>query len=138
MTIARRSSRRDLVGAVGEDSFLWRDAAGNFHAIFHHGDARTRQDVGGHAFSGDGQQWELSESDAYAPNVTTEDGVRHRYARPQRPQLYLSDAGTPLMLILGVAGDHLNAGPGMCVPPNPNPGCDRSYTLGVPVVVRPR
>ncbi|KAH8054687.1 hypothetical protein JL722_8629 [Aureococcus anophagefferens] len=95
-------------------------------------DGRTREDLGGHAWSDDGgATWTLSETNAYGNNFTTFDGARHTFKRPQRPQLHVAADGTPLALVLGVAGDSV-AGPGSCRPPSSSPGCDRSWTLGVP------
>lgn len=117
-----------------EDPFLWRDARGHFHVLFHHGDARTREDLGGHAFSADGLAWDVSPSNAYPNNYTTADGVARTFKRPQRPQLLLDDDGLPRLLVLGVAGDFLHPGEhGQCAPPAAGPGCDKAWTLGVPV-----
>ncbi|KAH8072181.1 hypothetical protein JL720_11223 [Aureococcus anophagefferens] len=115
-----------------EDPFLWRAPDGVYHVLFHHSDGRTREDLGGHAWSDDGgATWTLSETNAYGNNFTTFDGARHTFKRPQRPQLHVAADGTPLALVLGVAGDSV-AGPGSCRPPSSSPGCDRSWTLGVP------
>ena len=121
-----------------EDPFLWRTADGNFHVLFHHSDGRTKEDLGGHAFSSDGgRTWTISATNAYGNNYT-QDGTPRRFKRPQRPQLHVSDDGAPLMLILGVAGDHLNpSDPGMCDPPSSGPNCDKSWTLGVPTRAYP-
>ncbi|KAH8074381.1 hypothetical protein JL721_1938 [Aureococcus anophagefferens] len=82
-----------------EDPFLWRAPDGVYHVLFHHSDGRTREDLGGHAWSDDGgATWTLSETNAYGNNFTTFDGARHTFKRPQRPQLHVAADGTPLAL----------------------------------------
>lgn len=134
-SVSRIASPRRSQYFQCEDPFLWRDARGNYHVLFHHGDARTKEDLGGHGFSSDGETWALSHTNAYGNNFTTsDDGVARRFKRPQRPQLLLDNDGAPRVLILGVAGDFLHSEEaGQCNPPSAGPGCDRSWTLGAPV-----
>ena len=97
----------DLGAAGTEDPFVYRDADGNFHAVFHHmyGYDTTAQwwldAAGGHAFSPDGASWTYT-GVAWGPATTTEqgdvvqftDGTSFRFTRRERPHLVFREDGT--------------------------------------------
>ena len=75
----------------GEDSFLWQDARGNFHMIFH-----VALNTGGHAYSSDGWSWTLSKDsegatiESYSSSVADTGGHQQYYG-----VLPLTSSGTP-------------------------------------------
>jgi len=74
----------------GEDPFIYRDARGNFHALFHDMEAGFPYQTtwsGSHAYSRDGLHWTWTPLPAYTSVVTYENGWIARYARRERPQL---------------------------------------------------
>ena len=77
------------------------------HALFHHADARTRTDEGGHSFSlDDGESWTFSRSNAYTANFTFADGSRARFKRVQRPQHAAPALATrPVSILSNSAGE---------------------------------
>ena len=81
-----------------EDSFMWRDARGNFHALFHAWDK-----IGGHAYSKDGLRWEYANVRAYSTEAELEDGGSVTYWRRERPRLIFDDSGEPTHLINGAS-----------------------------------
>ena len=83
-----------------EDPFLYADAAGNFHALFHNMGGCSA--VGCHAFSKDGFEWWLASSSPYTSHVVREDGSAIDLARRERPHLVLNAAGDPAFLSNGV------------------------------------
>jgi hypothetical protein len=84
-----------------EDSYLWVDPRGHFHALFHAFDATYS---GGHAYSRDGLDWAYSPTPAYSTTVETSPaggGGSVHYVRRERPHLVL-DGGQPTHLVTGV------------------------------------
>lgn len=67
-----------------EDSHMFRDAEGNYHALFHDFDA-----IGRHAYSADGDSWKLSSAPAYGLDLTTVSGKTLHVTRRERPHLLL-------------------------------------------------
>ena len=103
---------KDLFPSVGyrglEDMFVWLDARGNAHAIFHHMDNATCPNVGdlpacgGHAFSTDGISWTYS-GVAFGRSVAFTDGTAFDSTRRERPHLVMAaDGVTPVALTSGV------------------------------------
>jgi hypothetical protein len=84
-----------------EDSFMWRDVSGHFHALFH---AWAPVDVGAHAFSRDGLHWTLSPTRAYGTIVQTASGGAVQYSRRERPHLVLDASRRPTHLLSAVGG----------------------------------
>ena len=84
-----------------EDSFMWRDVSGHFHALFH---AWAPIDVGAHAFSRDGLHWALSPTRAYGTIVQTTNGGAVQYSRRERPHLVLDASRSPTHLLSAVGG----------------------------------
>lgn len=84
-----------------EDSFMYRDEVGHFHALFHIWDP-TEGKVGAHAFSRDGLYWQLSPLRAYTTRVNATDGSAIVYGRRERPHLILDRNRRPTHLISAV------------------------------------
>jgi len=72
-----------------EDPFLYRDARGNFHSLFHEYSAWS----GYHAFSRDGLHWSAAEP-AFNTTVNYSDGSFVRYGRRERPHLIFHANGS--------------------------------------------
>mmetsp|Transcript_35300 Transcript_35300/g.59832 ORF Transcript_35300/g.59832 Transcript_35300/m.59832 type:complete len:503 (+) Transcript_35300:16-1524(+) len=102
----------DLGAAGTEDPFLYIDAKGRFHAVFHHMYGTDTLDhwwllaEGGHAFSEDGINWTYTgvawgdPLDRKRGNVVTyKDGSTFRFTRRERPHLILDEHGNPTHLI---------------------------------------
>ncbi|KAH8895371.1 hypothetical protein GQ53DRAFT_50293 [Thozetella sp. PMI_491] len=94
-----------------EDTFLWRDKRGNWHAldhwlidlVEHPGQQWPR--VGAHIFARNlTGPWHFPLHEAYNSSVTFTDGSLQVFKRRERPKLYFSDDGelTPLYLTTGV------------------------------------
>jgi len=81
-----------------EDSFMWRDPRGNFHALFHAWD-----DIGGHAFSKDGLRWHYADGRAYSTDAEVEGGETVTYWRRERPRLIFDSEGNPTHLVNGAS-----------------------------------
>ena len=105
-------ANKDLFPSVGyrglEDMFVWLDARGNAHAIFHHMDNATCPNVGdlpacgGHAFSADGISWTYG-GVAFGRSVNFADGTVFNSIRRERPHLIMAaDGVTPVALTSGV------------------------------------
>lgn len=82
-----------------EDSFMWQDPQGNFHALFHAWD-----DIGGHAYSEDGFHWTYAPTKAYSTKVTIESGEVIDYGRRERPRLIFDKKGNPTHIVNGACG----------------------------------
>eukprot|EP00966_Prymnesium_polylepis_P166149 3840553-Prymnesium_polylepis.2 len=82
-----------------EDSFMYRDELGHFHALFHIWD---ETEVGAHAFSRDGLHWQLSSTRAYSTSIETTDGSAIKYGRRERPHLLLDGKRKPTHLLSAV------------------------------------
>ena len=93
-----------LVGNRGSFSpYLWRDAAGHFHCLFHsfdkpgRGSSKTVDQLyfpGSHAYSTNGYTWQYSGS-AYSNLVEFTDGSTEAMKRRERPHLVL-EQNSPL------------------------------------------
>jgi hypothetical protein len=100
-----------------EDTFMWQDPKGHFHALFH---SFIKGAVGGHAFSLDGTNWtfggkrngfvqdgaysldvEVASQDQDQDNSTTST-TTVTLARRERPHLLLDAVGNPIALTNGV------------------------------------
>ena len=84
----------------GEDPFLWVDARGRWHALFHW----INHDCGGHAWSADGLAWSdvASAFDGPRPVVGADGAVYNVTYVSERPKLLFADDGaTPTHLYAG-------------------------------------
>lgn len=96
------------MGWTFEDSFMFRDQSGHFHALFH----AFSKDVGGHAFSRDGLHWTRATTPAYVVGFMTtytdthgeEVAMRSVPGRRERPHLLLDEDMSPTHLITGITG----------------------------------
>ena len=111
-----------------EDPFLWVDARGNWHALYHAANASQLTHCGSsrvsaHVFSADdGRTWhELASPsvEPYKPMVTWTDGVK-MYATVERPHAYFY-AGSGRMTHLGLAADLVTGDEGCALAPNCHP-----------------
>lgn len=112
----------------GEDPFIWQDARGQWHCLFHRAPfADPAAQAIGHAFSPDGFAWFTSPVAAANSTVQFEgngtgDPLSVTFGKRERPHLVFTDDGsfTPLALITGVGI---------------NPACDPfDWTLSTPPV----
>ena len=128
------------LGAMGtEDPFLYTDADGHFHAVFHHMNGEGTQDqwwldtCGGHAFSRDGAEWTYSGvawGNAEHPHgnaVQYTDGTSFSFTRRERPHLIFDGAGQPTHLT-----NAAQYGPGK-LPGELGDNGDASYTMVQPI-----
>jgi hypothetical protein len=94
-----------------EDTFLWRDKRGNWHAldhwmidlVEHNGQQWPR--VGAHVYARElTGPWHFKQQEAYNSTITFTDGSVRTLRRRERPKLFFSDDGelTPLYLTSGV------------------------------------
>eukprot|EP01052_Picozoa_sp_SAG31_P019176 SAG31_NODE_1388_length_8538_cov_3.310843_4_plen_733_part_00 len=88
-----------------EDSHMWIDPRGDYHALFHTWPSQETISRGGHAFSVDGLNWNYSNA-AYNTSVQLQAGGLFAYARRERPHLLLDDDGNPAVLSNGVQPNH--------------------------------
>ena len=91
----------------GEDPFLWVDARGRWHCLFHAPPYPNLTRAGGHAFSADGVRWAVSPEPAYrgdaVDELTAAGGAAPRYlAKRERPHLLFGADGAPVALSTGV------------------------------------
>lgn len=87
--------------------------------------------VGGHAFSENGEDWNISPVIAYTPTQEWEDGSVTTFRARERPHLIFDSEGDPTHIINGV-GDPCPGGGGSntgC----PNSGGDHTFTLVAPL-----
>lgn len=87
--------------------------------------------VGGHAFSENGEDWNISPVIAYTPTQEWEDGSVTTFRARERPHLIFDSEGNPTHIINGV-GDPCPGGGGSntgC----PNSGGDHTFTLVAPL-----
>ena len=132
-----------------DPSNVWRDARGNYHAVFH-----DHMMIGGHAYSSDGVVWDYSPSPCFGPNVdflaagaadsiaggggsttetieTVETTETVWLSRRERPHCVIDDrTGRPIALSSGVQE---SGGPVPEWARQKGLGSDRTYTLVVPV-----
>ncbi|KAL4915596.1 hypothetical protein BDW62DRAFT_219291 [Aspergillus aurantiobrunneus] len=94
-----------------EDSFLWRDKRGHWHALAHwmidlvEYDGRQWPRVGAHIFARDLKgPWHWPLHEAFNSTVTYTDGTVQTLKRRERAKIFFSDDGemTPLYLVNGV------------------------------------
>lgn len=77
---------QQVVEQLSEDPHLWRDARGNFHALFHHNNYRGWPLAEGTAaFSRDGTTWTYFSELAYTGLIKQTDGSEVIWNRRERP-----------------------------------------------------
>lgn len=95
---------------TAEDPFVYRDARGRFHAIFHQFAGCVDPGAGipacgSHAFSADGKAWTYGGL-AFNRTVAFTDGSSYSFNRRERPHIVFGkDGTTPLALSSGVTYD---------------------------------
>eukprot|EP01079_Euglenida_sp_SAG-EU17-18_P000983 gene983-2602_t len=108
-----------------EDQNLWIDQRGHFHTLMHayrgqpcaypvcdrNNNKKFCDAVGGHAFSENGYDWDVSPVIAYTPTLEFEDGSVVNLRARERPHLVFGSDGSPTHLING-AGDPCRGGGG--------------------------
>ena len=116
----------------GEDPYLWTEADGTWHCLYHRSPFSNLSVAGGHSFSHDGYTWYTSEQAAYSGDYVTYEGTgKYLISKRERPHL-IFEAGEPIGLTNGVTirapgvdDDHAWFLPNN----NPFPGhYDRSWT----------
>jgi hypothetical protein len=94
-----------------EDSFLWRDKRGNWHALAHwmidlvEHDGQKWPRVGAHVFARElAGPWRWHMHEAFNSTITYTDGTAQTLRRRERAKIFFSDDGemTPLYLVNGV------------------------------------
>ena len=138
-----------------EDSFLWRDAAGVFHALFHHmvglpfpedGTAWWLTAALAHAYSEDGKAWVytgVAAGNSTAPGAGVLDwagGGRSTVARQESPYLVIEPSGFPGEPLRGEPRFLVSAvstGASRCARADCADHDDGSYTLVQPVAAAP-
>ena len=106
-------SEKNLSVSVPEDPFLWRDAGGVFHSLFH----AWPLEAGPHAWSEDGVMWQKAPGEgnwtdgtgmwvgparAYPRQITFTDAAPIMLGSRERPSLIFAEDGvTPLALVTG-------------------------------------
>ena len=77
-----------IINATGEDPYLWVDARGNFHILFH-----AFAGMGGHAFATDlAGPWTLGDVVPYNSSIAWVNGTVTEVGDRERPELYLDPA----------------------------------------------
>lgn len=86
----------------GEDPFLWVDARGNRHMVWHDVSGRSN---GGHAFAPAAapQRWSVGTHALYTGNVTWANGTAFTVNDRERPKLVVDGSGAPVALYNGIA-----------------------------------
>ena len=77
-----------------EDPFVYLDTRGRFHALFHKF-TDEHPGCGGHAYSVDGRNWTLQNTNAYTTTVTLMNGAQINSGRRERPHLLFNALGEP-------------------------------------------
>eukprot|EP00038_Savillea_parva_P028356 m.64540 g.64540 ORF g.64540 m.64540 type:complete len:280 (+) comp8232_c0_seq1:48-887(+) len=120
----------------GEDPFLWVDARGHWHALYHASGGNfthcAANRVSAHVFSLDGLTWHTLATlrnttinvSPYLPVVPWADGVQD-YSTLERPHVYFDTNGR--MTHLGVAGDLTNGDAGCIHAKNCFPKRDQGH-----------
>lgn len=108
------------VGGTYEDPFLYVDARGNWHLLFHVYTLDVpatcvNSTVSGHWFSPDGLSWTASPTAPFGNNVAFTDGSAMTVATRERPKLLFNSAGEPTHLVNGVTGGASHCAPTPCV-----------------------
>ena len=92
------SPNAPIINASGEDPVLWVDKRGNFHMLYH-----SFATMGGHTFARElAGPWTSSATPPYNVSIAWSNGTTITYAERERPELLLSDTGTPLVLYTAV------------------------------------
>lgn len=125
-----------------EDPFLYTDARGNFHLLYHVYNTNENKyecknsTVSAHAFSVDGFTWNISATQPYTTQVELTTGETITVATRERPKLWFDSNGQMTHLFNGVSSATA------CPPPNgPRTGCvdckynSWDYTLVQPLAV---
>ena len=95
-----------FTGKGAEDPYLWRDARGSWHILYHgYDEDGVATGCGGHAFSPDLAHWYDGKEPAYTLTLEFDNGTTQAVARRERPQLVVGKDGTPLYLSNGVQPD---------------------------------
>lgn len=119
-----------------EDAFLWLDARGAWHMLFHVWTNQVESQcvnatVSAHAFSSDGLQWFVGEHQPYNTSVAFTDGHVEISPTRERPKLvFAGDGVTPLFLVNGAVTGGSSCFPHWCS------RCKlllKSYTLILPL-----
>lgn len=118
-----------------EDPFVYMDAAGIFHAVFHNQiEADDESLCGGHAFSEDGITWTFTGT-AWNNEVRFRAGVqaafKYRFSRMERPHLVFGDVKAPFRITALTTGVQFGKRAPVSVA-----GEDACYTLLQPVSSR--
>ena len=118
----------------GEDNFIYIDARGHFHCLYHRVPFQNLSAQGGHAYSADGYAWHVGAAAAYPAAQRYSDGTVARYGKRERPHLIFDAAtGEPTHLTNGVC---LNGNWALCNN-NPYPGYfDYTFTTVAPLQTR--
>lgn len=113
-----------------EDPFLWIDANGVFHAVFHNQIQNDDERLcGGHAFSVDGtRNWTFTGT-AWSNTVHFEDGTSYAFSRRERPHLIFADKSDPFRITGLSTGVQYGSGS-----PIARAGEDACFTLVQPVL----
>lgn len=99
-TSSRRRSKPSANPGGLEDMFLWVDARGHYHAVFHQ--MYKCETCTAHACSEDGTTWKYTGTAATADTVYT-DGTKETFGHSERPHiLFDKDGTTPVALTNGV------------------------------------
>lgn len=93
------------VAGLGEDPFLWQNAAGHYHMLIHGMCFAPFNAL--HTYSRDGVSWALASAAPYSYAVNYTDAAAALYWRVERPQLAFGADGAPTVLFNGVCGDGL-------------------------------
>jgi len=97
----------DNPGGV-EDPFMYVDAEGNYHALFHMLYPVHPYSRGGHAFSRDGRNWTWT-GQAYDGNATFTDGTHTEFQNGDRPHLIFDKSGQVPIALTTAAGTNWGA-----------------------------
>ena len=114
-----------------EDPYVYKDARGVYHVVYHSMDAGAAF-CGGHAFSRDGASW-TNTGFAYSNLANYSDGTFQAFSRRERPHVLFggADGLTPIALSNGV---QYAAPPGVSCTIGGSPfPCDPIFTLVQPI-----
>ncbi|XP_065198016.1 uncharacterized protein LOC135829549 [Sycon ciliatum] len=86
----------------GEDPFLYQDARGTWHVLFHGYGGDKRWTDGQAAHSSDLLHWTWQPEPAYSSTIQFQDGTAETLSRRERPAVAVDKSGAPLYLLNGV------------------------------------